>query len=150
MLKSSDIGPANKNTRLGSTVALVGIFLMGCMATTTAVASGVSGGGGIGSQTPQPSQRVTDERYEYGKALYLGRLPEAPKLSYCVVVDEEATKLKRRSLKPFRKKSKLELANALVKCEAPDQLALKSLEPGQAAFVIYYLDKRFRLKLQDS
>ncbi|MFK7913157.1 MAG: hypothetical protein AB8B93_04520, partial [Pseudomonadales bacterium] len=133
---------------LALAVVLAVPVLLGALASTHAWASGVTGG--IGSQQPQHGQRPVDERYEYGKALYLGRLPSAAKISYCVVADDKARKLKRRSLKPFRKKSRLELAQALVHCDSPEQLALQGLEPGQAAFIIYYLDKRYRLKLEDS
>lgn len=126
----------------------VGLALVGALAAGSAWASGVTGG--IGSQQPQHGQRAVDELYEYGKALYLGRLPDAPKVSFCVAAEDQARKVKRRSLKPFRKKTRTELANALVRCDDPGQLALKGLEPGQAAFIIYYLDKRYRLKLQDS
>ena len=127
---------------------LLSIWL-GLLVPSVALASGGMNSG-IGTQQPQPNYRVPDERYEYGKALFLGRLPDSPKLSYCVLEDDVAKKLKRRTLKPFRRQSKVTLANALVHCDEPGKLALASLERGQAAFVLYYLDKRYRLKLSDS
>lgn len=136
-----------------SSVITVPVFLAASVLMSLwPIASWASGGisQGIGSNQPPVRQRPVDERYEYGKALYLGRLPESPKIDYCVLVDDEPKKVKRRWLKPYRGETQLALANALVRCEDPSQLALQGLERGQIAFVLYYLNKRYRLKLASS
>lgn len=134
------------------TIALT--LMLGLLAATLASGSFASGGGngggfiggGASSAGPAP-KREADERYEYGKAVYLGRLPDSEKLEYCVLKDGEAKKLKRRTLKPYRGKTLKEFANALYRCDDSTKLALNSLKREQVAFVLYYLNKRYRLKL---
>lgn len=116
-------------------------------APSNAIASGGSTAGSFGGGSPS---RKADESYEYGKSVYLGRLPDAQKINYCVLVDGEPKKLKKRTLKPYRGKTLSDLANALYLCEDMSELALRSLEKEQVAFVLYYLNKRYRLKLTDS
>jgi hypothetical protein len=106
-------------------------------------ASGTIGGAG-GIQAPQ---RVVDERYEYGKSVYLGREPGVAKISYCLQSEDKPRKLRRRALKPFRGGPAGEFASALVNCDAPEQRALTGLKPEQARLVLYYLNKRYKLKL---
>lgn len=124
--------------------------LLACLIASSSFASGGSGGGpgapNVGSHQP----REVDESYEYGKAVYLGRLPDSEKVKYCVLVDGEAKKLKKRTLKPYRRKTRTDLANALYRCDDSTTLALASLKREQVAFVLYYLNKRFRLKLTDA
>lgn len=124
--------------------------LLACLATANSFASGGTGGlGGLTGGTGPTPQRNVDESYEYGKAVYLGRLPESEKVKYCVLVDGEVKKVKRKTLKPYRKKTQVELANALYRCDDPSKLALHSVKQEQVAFVLYYLNKRFKLKLSD-
>lgn len=125
--------------------------LLASLIACNSLASGGTGGlGGLSGGTGSTPQRGVDEIYEYGKAVYLGRSPDAEKLQYCVLVDGEAKKLKRKTLKPYRKKTRVELANALYLCDDTSKLALHSLKQEQVAFVLYYLNKRFKLKLTDA
>lgn len=114
----------------------------------SALASGVGGGFGAGTQQSQP--RVVDERYEYGKAVFLGREPGTTKIKYCVEHDGEVKKLKRRTLKRFKSGSAGDFANALLVCDQPENLALRTLKDEQIPFVLYYLNKRYRLDLHNS
>lgn len=112
---------------------------------SAAFASGGIGGGYGRSSTPAP-QRVVDESYEFGKAVFKGRAG-APKQKYCVNGDEKPAKVKRRSLKPFRGTSVRALADALVLCDMSDTSALAALSDDQSIHLIYYLNKRFKLQL---
>ena len=141
----------NVRSLAAKTIALVTVSLFA----GSALASGGGGGGGFsgsggsfGNRAPAP--RVVDEAYEYGKAVYLGRSPGAQKIDYCVVVDGEAKKVKRTNLKPYKGVTRQELANALYNCDNSEQLALRSVSQEEVPFVLYYLDKRFRLNLSDS
>lgn len=129
-------------------------LLAGLLASLIACSSFASGGtgglSGLSGGAGSAPQRAVDESYEYGKAVYLGRSPDAEKLQYCVLVEGEAKKLKRKTLKPYRKKTRVELANALYRCDDTSKLALNSLKREQVAFVLYYLNKRFKLKLTDA
>jgi len=92
---------------------------------------------------------VVDEVYEYGKALYLGRAPGATKINYCVNVDGAPKKLRGRTLRSYKGSKQLDFANALVNCQQPDELALAAVKKEEIAYVLYYLNKRYRLNLDN-
>jgi len=97
-------------------------------------------GGSFGEQV--------DRTYESGKAIYTGRKKTAPKLSYCLRVGEEMLPVKRKSLKQFKKTSFTQLSKHLFSCDAPEKSIISQLERTDFIHVIYYLDKRYRLKLE--
>lgn len=105
-----------------------------------------------GANLPPPAggQRQVDEVYEHGKAIYLGRQPGTEKINYCVVVDGKPKKIRGRTLRSYKGASMLELANALYNCAAPQELALNSIDRKQIPFVMYYLNKRYKLDLSNS
>lgn len=115
---------------------------------SVAMASGGGGGSysGGGGFNRAPVKQI-DESYEYGKSIFLGRRAGFEKFSYCVDVDGERLPLKRKSIKKFKKASFNEVAAALYDCDTPttkiaDEIAIQDFQ-----FVLYYLNKRFRLAL---
>lgn len=112
-------------------------------------ASGSSGGGGYGSDYSTPQPKVVDQRYELGKAIYLGRAPNTKKYKYCVEVDGKPKKIKSSRLKPFKNGTRQALADALINCKQPDQRVLSQLDKGQQSYVLYYLNKRYKLRLRN-
>ena len=96
------------------------------------------------------ANRQIDEVYEFGKQIYKGRAKGATKISYCVENNGELKKLKRGTVKQFKGGNTKEFALALVDCAAPDRLALSTMARDQIPVVLYYLNKRYRLNLQDS
>jgi len=121
------------------------------LSTGPAAASGSSGGfsGSSGGRAAPPPKAV-DEVYEYGKAIYLGRAPGTKKVNYCVNVDGAAKKLRGRTLRDYKGATQLDFANALVNCQQPDELALAGVRKEEIAYVLYYLNKRYRLNLSDA
>jgi len=114
-----------------------------------AFASGGGGGGFSGSAgSPTPTPRVVDEGYEFGKSIYLGRAPGSQKIKYCVKVDGEAKKLRGRTLRPYKGSKQVDFANALYNCENPEERALLKIKREEVAYVLYYLNKRYKLDLQ--
>ncbi len=111
-----------------------------------AIASGVAGGGFSGIEGTSAPREV-DEVYEFGKALYLGRTPDSKKIKYCVKVDGQLKKLGGRVLRPYRGSDQLDFANALYDCNNPEQQALLNINREQVAYVLYYLNKRYKLEL---
>jgi len=132
-----------------SAFALLATFLLTAFTGHQALASGGGGGysGGGGGIGPAPAPREVDQVYEYGKSVYLGRSPGSKKISYCVKVDGELKKLRGRNLKSYRGAKQLDFANALYNCKAPDELALAGVDKEEIAYVIYYLNKRYKLDL---
>ena len=126
------------------------IFLVVCFVSSAAFASGgdsnedtgdgTGGGGSFGD--------AVDRTYESGKSIYTGRKKTAPKLSYCLRVGEEIIPVKRKSLKQFKGTSFTELSKHLFRCDEPTKSIISELERTDFIHVIYYLDKRYRLKLE--
>ena len=117
-----------------------------------AFASGsVGGGGGYGGGTGgsyQSAPRAVDERYEYGKAVFNGRISGIKAYQYCLDIDGEKKPLKRKTIKAYKKKTQLELANAIYDCERPELLVGQEMAKAEFSFLVYYLNKRYRLKLK--
>ena len=106
---------------------------------------GGSYGGGGGLSAPQP--RAVDRAYEYGKAIYQGRVKEVGKIQYCVKQGEETVKLKRGSLKPYKGGTVNDLAQNLYDCKMPEDRIADRMSQKNLQFVLYYLNKRYKLKL---
>ena len=123
-------------------------FFVGAMFASGAVWAS----GGISSNSVQGSgpSRPVDQAYELGKAIYAGKATGVQKIKYCLPVDDGYKKLKRSTARSWKKAPVADFAKALVVCENPEQMALTTLEPQQARLVLYYLNKRYNLKLGDS
>ncbi len=130
-------------------IATLGITLLAFLSVGVAASGPVSSPGGFGGPSSAPARQV-DEVYEYGKSIYNGRLPGAQKVKYCVLQDGKPKRVRARTLKPYRGGSKLDLANALYDCAQTEVLALARLDREQVSFVLYFLNKRFKLDLQES
>lgn len=95
-------------------------------------------------------ERVVDPVYESGKAVYTGRKKTVRKLSYCILDGQEPVKLKRKTIKQFKKSSYSQLAKSLYQCDVPDSTIKSQLESKDFIHVLYYLDKRYKLNLERS
>lgn len=125
------------------------VILLGSLP-TLAYASGTSGG--FNDQT-RPEPRIVDPTYERGKAVANGKIRDYGKAKVCVLpANEEAKggKLKRKTLKPYRSVDVNVFATRLYICDQPELKAGEALESGDFLAVIYYLNKRFKLKLTRS
>ena len=125
-----------------STIGLsIGLFI-----SASASASGGGGGFSTGGGT---SQRV-DPQYELGKSYYKASQTSAAKLEYCVKVDDKLKKLSRSSVKKFKRGSVDEFVNALYNCAEPNQRIADVIADEQGSAILYYLNKRFKLRLTNS
>jgi len=123
------------------------------ISSTAAFASGGGGygggGGGFGGSVPQ--KRVVDQNYEQGKAIYTGRAVGSSKISYCVKERSEEGKLvpvKSKSIKAYKRTTYQELADNLYNCDEPESLVSSELKRDDYLYVMYYLNKRYRLALK--
>jgi hypothetical protein len=107
---------------------------------------GYRGGGGISGDY---SSRSVDEIYEAGKHIYNGRNKTYEKLKICVVDEAAAEKVKIKSkiMKTYKGKKLELLAHNLFDCKNPEQKILGLLTPDDMNLVLYYLNKRYKLKL---
>ena len=119
--------------------------LTGLLFATTVAAS--SGGGFDESTTPK---RQIDQQYELGKSYFKARQLDGSKLKYCLKVDGELKKLGRRSVKVFRNSSTENFVKALYNCENSQQKIMDVVPAEHGPALLYYLNKRFKLRLQDS
>ena len=110
---------------------------------------GFSGGGGGGGFTPAP-QRKVDQTYEVGKAIFTGRAKGEPSLEYCIAVEGEKVPVKRKSIKAYKEATYNDFARGLYNCDEPDKLVADSLTRDSLLYVVYYLNKRHKLKLRSS
>ncbi len=107
-----------------------------------------SGGGGSYGSYSTPSEPV-DTKYEYGKSVYQGRANNVPKIKYCVDNGKEKVKLKRSSLRPFKGGTVDSLTAKLYDCDNLNTLIGEKISTRDFSYVIYYLNKRYRLNLRN-
>ena len=130
------------NNRFLSSVIITALTLG--FSSFTVASGGYGGGGGFGTTAPA---RQVDHDYEYGKSIFLGRQKDVPKLSYCVEVDGKKVPMKRKTIRQFKKVAYTEFANSLYHCDQPDRLIVQDIDKEKFQYVIYYLNKRFKLYL---
>lgn len=124
-----------------------GIVLAGTLALVGAAAD-ASGSFGRSQQLPE-RQRQVDPLYDQGKAVFKGRVRDYGKLKFCVADPQsgELAKLKGKTVKPFREGDVNDFAASLYNCEMPEQQIAGLLTRDDLVAVVYYLNKRYKLKL---
>jgi len=126
-------------------------ILVSCLSISTFAfsSSGSYGGSSRGGDYGDSRQyrKPIDQNYELGKAVYKGTGNRA-KLQYCIDNGSDKVKLKSKSAKSFKRKSVNDFAAALYHCDKPDTRIASSLNRQDLAAVVYYLNKRYRLKLK--
>ena len=114
---------------------------------STAIASGGGGYGGGGGSYNQPTRPPVDQTYEVGKSIYKGRRAGAPKIKYCLNVDDEVVPLGRSSARKYKNTSVQAFSESLLDCNSPETNISQSLTRDDFLYVLYYLNKRYRLGL---
>ena len=126
-------------------------LIVNALFTSLAIASGAYGGGfggrsGSFESSARPAKQI-DQNYETGKAIYSGRQNGSPKLEYCLDVEGERLPLRRSSVKNFKRTSYDELNEKLFLCDDPEKRVQEALTRDELLYVLYYLNKRYRLHL---
>lgn len=109
-----------------------------------------SAGPDVGRAFGGSHQNRTDPIYEQGKAVYKGRIKEYGKVKYCLVPQEPETaavKIKRKSMKRYKKQSVTALVKDLRFCGQDSAKVTQVLSREHLSYLVYYLNKRYRLKL---
>lgn len=124
------------------------VFIITCLSISTfASSSGGSYGSSNRSGDLRQNRKPVDQRYELGKAVYQGKQGNT-KHQYCVDNGTDKVKLKSKTAKSFKNKAANEFAIALYHCDQPDTQIAATLSQQNLFLVIYYLNKRYRLKLE--
>jgi len=134
---------------VSSAFALILTLSFSTFAYASGGGGGGGGGGGFGGGTYNRSAppRQVDQSYEYGKAIYQGRQQGFKKIAYCLDIDGEKVPLKSRTIKHFKRTPINDFANSLYDCNAPDQRVRDQLSRDKLQYVLYYLNKRYKLSL---
>jgi hypothetical protein len=111
--------------------------------------SGVHGSIGGAHNSSTRSMRIIDEEFEKGKGIFLGRNREVGKIKLCIASGDEQVKLKRKTLKPYKGATVNGLVNSLHNCDKPDEVMLERLGRVHMSYLIYYLNKRYKLQLTE-
>ena len=122
-------------------------FLLLCVTIFSTAAFASSGGGGISSAPA----RVVDQNYEAGKNIYAGRSDIYGKVEFCITDAESSEKVKasRKSLAAYKGANVQDFAASLYDCNASDELIAQKMTPEDMNLVLYYLNKRYKLKLEN-
>ncbi|MBX2882172.1 MAG: hypothetical protein KTR32_19650 [Granulosicoccus sp.] len=105
-----------------------------------------SGGGGFDQSGF--SKRKIDQQYELGKSYYKSPQADGTRLEYCVKNGESFKKLSRKSVKPFKKGVTSKFVASLYSCADSSVLISDTVDPEQGDAILYYLNKRFKLRLK--
>jgi len=91
---------------------------------------------------------LADVTYEHGKSLFKGRDNRYGKIKYCVASGAEQKKLKKSSLKPYAGGSAQVLMDSLYNCDVPDQKIQTVFTKTDMTALVFYLNRRHKLKLK--
>ena len=105
-----------------------------------------SGGGGF-NQSGFSSKRI-DQQYELGKSYYKGAQANGSQIEYCVKKGESLSKLGRRSVRSFKNGPASNFVDSLYSCSDPTLKIADTVDDEQGQAILYYLNKRFKLRLQ--
>jgi len=96
------------------------------------------------------SQKKIDQQYELGKSYFKSRQSDGSRLEYCVKIGEDLKTLSRKSVKQFKKGSTSDFVDSLYSCADPALKIADAVADDQGDAIIYYLNKRFKLRLTNS
>ncbi len=94
------------------------------------------------------SARKIDQQYELGRAHYKAGKVDGVKLSYCIKTADGLKKLSRKSVRPFKNGPANDFVASLYSCDNPDVRVSEVISEENGQAVLYYLNKRFKLRLQ--
>jgi len=117
-----------------------------CLMLCSPLAS-ASGGGGFNQSGF--SQKQIDQQYELGKSYYKSKQADGTQLEYCVKTENSLKKLSRRSVKPFKKGPASEFVASLYSCADENLKIADAVPDDQGEAILYYLNKRFKLRLKN-
>lgn len=119
------------------------------IATVALTASSVllaSSGGGFNTGSFS-SQRI-DQQYELGKSYYKSAQADGTRLEYCIQGSNGLKKLSRKSVRQFKNGPVSNFVGSLYNCANPQVKIADAVPQDQGDAILYYLNKRFKLRLK--
>lgn len=105
-----------------------------------------SGGGGFGQGGY--SQKKVDQQYQLGRTYYKAKQADGSTLTYCIKKGDSVSKLSRKSVKPYKRGTVSAFVDSLYSCDNPELKISELVDDNQGEAILYYLNKRFKLKLK--
>lgn len=123
------------------------LLLVGLLTLTGPVVSVASGGGGFDENAG--AQPKIDKLYELGRSYFKAKQADGNKLKYCIKSETGLKKLSRKSVRPFKKQLKSQFIESLYSCVNPQDRIFDVIAEDRRDAVLYYLNKRYKLRLKD-
>ena len=139
----------SSGTVLG-TAAIIFLAVVSTSISTSVFAVGV---GGISEFEAEilGIRKPVDKYFELGESYYKSPLADGSRLEYCVLTAETGLKkISRRSVRSFRNGPKSRFVNKLLHCSDPSVKIVEIVPAEETDAILYYLNKRFKLRLKDS
>ena len=121
------------------------IFLF--LASSNTLAFGPTGGMGSTGKSNARSMVRVDEYFLNGKRIIANRNTSIGKIKLCLKADNDVVKLKRKTLKPYVGVTTDHFINSIHECDKPEVPIIERLGDDNTAYVVYYFNKRYKLKL---
>lgn len=102
---------------------------------------------GQGTPRKGSAASLADITYEHGKSIFKGRNQRYGKINLCVPAGDKLKKAKKKSLKPYVGGSIQLLADNLHNCDQPTQKIQTVLNDTDMTALLFYLNRRHKLKL---
>lgn len=110
----------------------------------------LSGAIRLGNEAPTQPEDEQDSNYVKGRALFLGQNRE-DSVKFCVLAnktDALLEPLNRKTIKQLRRLPVKEFVKRLYDCDNPKVYALSYFEAEEAGMIVYYLNSKYRLRLE--
>lgn len=104
--------------------------------------------GGVGQSNARTMLRV-DEYFLNGKKIASSRDTAIGKIQLCLKSDDNAVKLKRKTLEPYVGATTDDFINSIHECDKPEVSITERLGTDNTAYIVYYFNKRYKLKLTE-
>lgn len=126
------------------TVATFFLTVFSISISSSVFANGGGGFGGIENETP------VDKYYDLGESYFKSRSADGSRLEYCVLTRNSGLKkLSRRSVRSFRNGEESVFVDKLLHCDEPAVKIVEIVPDEERDAILYYLDKRFKLRLKN-
>jgi len=127
------------------------LFALTCLFVTSASIShlSIASGGYDSDYTFNSKPKPIDHTYEAGKSIFKGRKDIYKPHTFCILDanSNQVKKVKRSTVRPFKKQSANSFADSLYSCKETSKSARDILSQNDITFLVYYLNKRFSLRL---